>query len=386
MKFLSQLFEARGTVWKEWAFRRAFLKLVAIYLLIIALIISIFSWLVVFQVENKLKERDFNQTGPIHLTEESAREAAIALKPDGIIEQTNYEIQYGTLLYSVKFSDESTIEFDMFSGEVIPPPTTLQASFFELITDEINETIWLLGGIIFLAAGTGAVIVARITLNPIAESVRQQNQFVSDAAHELKNPLAALKTTLQTEQRASPKDAFSKDTVLDLITEVDRLIATTESLLKLEHRSNQAKSITTEPERVVSDIIARLEKLAKGKNLAFKFNSSAARTKISQADIETILYNLLHNAVKFAEPDSTITVTWEGKILSVHNTGEAIPATDQPYIFDRFYKVEKARTQGATPSSGLGLAIVKSLLEKTGSTIAVTSHPSSGTTFTVKFA
>lgn len=387
MKFLSQLFEARGTVWKERAFRRAFLKLTAVYLLIIAMVISVFSWLVVFQVENKLEEKSLHQqAGSIQITEAEALAKARSLHPNDTIDKTSYELQNGTLLFTVDFDDGSDLEFDVFTGELIVQADTPAASFYELMTDEIDEIIWLLGLVVFLAASIGAIVVVRATLSPIAESAKKQNQFVSDAAHELRNPLAALKATLQTEQRANPKHAFAKETVQDLVTEVDRLIATTESLLKLEQSHTSLDEIPVKPEELVTSVIGRLEKMAKEKGVTFKVNTSNPQTKLAQADGEAVLYNLIHNAVKFADSGSVISVTWEGKTVSVHNTGELIPESDLPRIFDRFYKVEKARTQGVTHSNGLGLAIVKSVLDKTGSKIVVTSNEKDGTTFVVNFS
>ena len=185
MKFLSQLFEARGTVWKERAFRRAFFRLTIVYLGIIAVIIAVFSALVIYSVEGKLEEQQLRQTGLIQITAEEALLEAQRLQPEQEIEDTSYELKHGTLLFTIDFADGSDLEFDMFSGEIVTQADTPAASLYELMTDEIDEVIWLLAGGIFLLASFGSIAVARTTLTPIAVSADKQTRFVSDASHEL---------------------------------------------------------------------------------------------------------------------------------------------------------------------------------------------------------
>ena len=109
-------------------------------------------------------------------------------------------------------------------------------------------------------------------------------------------------------------------------------------------------------------------------------------TPLSGTDSQTIVYNLLHNAIKFADKDSVVTIAWDKTALTVQNQGEVINPSDVPYIFDRFYKGNKSRAFTDNHSNGLGLAIVKEIVDQIGGTISVVSNKTDGTTFTVQFS
>ncbi len=386
MKFLSQLFEARGTDWTSNAFKKARLKLVALYLFILAIVIALFAYLVVLQVQEKISSEKIPANSQIVLNATEAQNEAIVLKPNETIEETQYILEENTLHYVIGFSDGEDVEVDLLTGEAqLDQDIEGGESFFELFTDEVDETIWWIGIIVFLLASTGSIYIANVTLRPIAESVRKQKQFVSDASHELRNPLASLQTTLESYIRSADKSKVLSDSVTeDLLEEVQRLIVTSESLLELEKYEKQVRNIES---CIVSHnlerVIQRLRVDVDAKNIRLVNTVSTAPLTIDSSDLDTILYNLLHNAIKFSSEHSDIKVDWNGLELTVSDTGKGIESKHIPHIFERFYKADQARLF-TTNSNGLGLALVHEIIAFYGGSITVQSTLGKGTTFTVR--
>jgi two-component system sensor histidine kinase ResE len=109
--------------------------------------------------------------------------------------------------------------------------------------------------------------------------------------------------------------------------------------------------------------------------------------------LEQVLTNLLDNAIRHSSPAEQITMrmvlqnSQEGQsiLLEIEDQGQGIPAGDLPFIFERFYKADKARTRGIATGTGLGLAIVKNIVEAHQGTVQVRSHVGKGTTFSIVF-
>ncbi len=385
MKFLSQLFEARGTNWTSKAFKAARFKLILLYLVIIALVITLFATLVVLQVNEKADSQKIPANSKIILSAQEAKNLAQTLKPKEIIEDAEYVLEENTLHYIVGFSDGEDVEVDLLIGKAqLGQDGVGGESFSELFTDDINERIGWIGISVFLLASLGSITIASMTLQPIAISIRKQKQFVSDASHELRNPLASLKTTLESYVRSSDKSlSLSESVACDLLEEVERLIATSESLLALERQEKQAKKIEfCDVSNNLARVLQSLQNDLNIKSITVIKNIASVPLKISSVDLDTILYNLLHNAVKFSGKNSEITVSWSGKELVVSDTGQGINAEHIPHIFERFYKADQARTFNSN-SNGLGLALVYEIITSYGGTIAVESTFNEGASFTV---
>lgn len=388
MKFLSQLFEARGTDSTSSAFKQARRKLIAIYLLIIAVVILLFSVLVVLQVNQRELANQFSPHTEITLNTSEAQLAASLDKPNAKITSTEYELTDGVLIYEVYFDDGDSVFVNVASGKILPNLEKVEVdSLFNKLTDDTYEIVSWLGLIVFLLASVGSIVVANITLKPIAVSVQKQKRFVSDAAHELRNPLAALQITLESYVRSDDKSLSLNESVAeDLLSEVKRLIATSESLLAFEQTEMSKKNPTScLVKKSLDEVTGRLETLLEVKNIVIEKDISDVPIRISAQDLDTILYNLLHNAIKFSHQNSTIIVVWDGSGLTVSDTGVGIEAQDLPYIFERFYKVDKARSF-TTNSSGLGLALVAEIVRSYGGTVDVQSVIGKGTKFIMRLS
>ena len=389
MKFRSQLSAVLGTDSTSNTFGKARRKLVLLYLGIIATVIGLFAFLVVLQVSDKLNEQKLPPQSQIVLNATEAQQKASALKPGRVIVDTVYALEQNTLLYKVIFDDGEDVEVDVLTGKASlgeQPNTDNDPFLLMLLTDDISEIIWLLGLFIFILASLGSIAIANMTLRPIAESVKSQKRFISDAAHELRNPLASLHTTLESYIRSNDNSkTLRRSIATDLLTEVKRLITTSEALLQFENQERRPKIIVPCP---VSDhlaiVVARLEPQLTAKQQTITPIMSEVMLPIDTQDLETILYNLLHNASKFSPAHATIKISWDGKKLRVEDTGIGIAPQHIPHLFERFYKVDQARTF-LSDSNGLGLALVHDIATMYGATVVVTSRVGVGTTFTLSF-
>ena len=300
------------------------------------------------------------------------------LFPGKEVEETEYEIEKGNLYYTVSFDDETEVKVDLFSGNAYIPEE--EDSLVEMLTDDFDERVGWIALLVFAAASVLSVYVANRTLAPIAKSLRKQKQFVADAAHELRNPLAALHARI--ESALLPGEA-KREVFTDLLSETKRLIHLSESLLRLErneHSVGQTEALSVQ--EVLPAILSRLEFSVDDKQLDIITDIDEALLILQRSDLETVLYNLLHNAIKFSHEGGPITIRWKDKKLSVADQGVGIASEKIPYIFERFYKADVARSE---EGSGLGLAIVKEIVDRNNGAITVVSTRDEGTTFTIRF-
>ena len=219
-----------------------------------------------------------------------------------------------------------------------------------------------------------------------------RRRFVSDAPHELKTPLAAIRlltdSILQTDN-IDPET--TREFVTDIGQEAERLSRITEDLLRL----TRLDSGVLDPPAVV-DVLPVLEQvmrmmslIAQEKGTELTYRSEGTCTVLSSRDeIHQIIYNLTDNAVKYSPSGSTVQVSLFREagqvVLTVEDNGAGIPEEDLPRLFERFYRVDKARSRAAG-GTGLGLAIVSDTVERRGGTVTAANRPSGGAVFTVRW-
>ena len=219
-----------------------------------------------------------------------------------------------------------------------------------------------------------------------------RRRFVSDASHELKTPLAAIRlltdSILQTEN-IDPET--TREFVTDIGQEAERLSRITEDLLRL----TRLDSGVLDPPAVV-DVLPVLEQvmrmmslIAQEKGTELTYRSEGTCTVLSSRDeIHQIIYNLTDNAVKYSPSGSTVQVSLFREagqvVLTVEDNGAGIPEEDLPRLFERFYRVDKARSRAAG-GTGLGLAIVSDTVERRGGTGTAATRPAGGAVFTVRW-
>ncbi|MDR1693156.1 MAG: HAMP domain-containing histidine kinase [Oscillospiraceae bacterium] len=221
------------------------------------------------------------------------------------------------------------------------------------------------------------------------EGLRQQ--FVSNASHELRTPLAAVRL-LADSILGTPDmpEETVREFVADIGEETDRLSRMTEKLMLLSRLDTQpGAAAVTDATPVIRRAARMLEPLARGVGVELRCElSEGCLVGCSEDDLYQILFNLMDNAVKYNKPGGGVTVlsfVRESVVtLVVADTGSGIPESDLPFIFDRFYRVDKARSRAAG-GAGLGLSIVAQTVTRIGGQVSAESGPGEGSRFTVRF-
>lgn len=227
----------------------------------------------------------------------------------------------------------------------------------------------------------------------LQQTEESRRQFVSDASHELRTPLAAIRLLSDSIlQNDMDKDTV-KEFVQDISSESDRLTRMTSKLLSLTALdTKQFESF--EPEVVnlsqcCKKAVRMLTPFAKEKG-AFIEESSEEDCYVlaREDDVFQLVLNLAENGVKYAQQDGQVRLIaysqGENAVLIVEDNGIGIPEGELERIFERFYRVDKARSREAG-GTGLGLAIVRETVEKFGGTVSATNRPQGGARFTVRF-
>ena len=244
--------------------------------------------------------------------------------------------------------------------------------------------------------GSGELRDLAVSYNVMAEQLetldQSRNQFVSNASHELKTPLATMKILLETliYQPEMPQE-LRTEFMEDMNHEINRLTDIITDLLTLTRMDNhqvQLNRETVDATHLTQDVIRLLKPMAEQHQQTLTERIAAGVTLSADASkLRQVLDNLVENAVKYTPDggDIAVTMSRQGRFVvwTVKDNGVGIPAADQGHIFDRFYRVDKARSR-ETGGTGLGLSIVRQLVTLHGGDISVQSTPGKGSTFTVK--
>lgn len=237
------------------------------------------------------------------------------------------------------------------------------------------------------AEGRALVIVLDLTESRRVETMRRD--FVTDASHELKTPVASVLASAEALQMALEHDPASSrmfsDRILSSALRLSRLISDLLDLSRLEAQEPVPDDFDLE-EVVISEV-EQYVRSARRKDIAFSVQTTAAAVKGSSAELGLAIRNLCDNALRYTEEGGRISVTLDRRngeaALTVTDTGVGIPGRDLGRIFERFYRVDVARSRG-TGGTGLGLAIVKHVAERHGGKVMVESLLGEGSTFVLR--
>lgn len=225
----------------------------------------------------------------------------------------------------------------------------------------------------------------------LQETEDARRQFVSDASHELKTPLAAIRLLTDSILQTENVDRETvREFVSDIGNEAERLSHITEDLLRLTRLDSgqiEAPSIV-EVEPVLDRVVRMLRPVADEKEISLLLAcSSGACVLTSPGELHQILYNLSENAIKYNRQGGFVRITAamddETTTITVDDNGIGIPPEDLPRVFKRFYRVDKARSREAG-GTGLGLAIVNDTVSRRGGTVWAENLSEGGTRFVVK--
>jgi len=222
-------------------------------------------------------------------------------------------------------------------------------------------------------------------------SEQKRSRFVSDASHELKTPLASIKLLSDSILQYDMDIETVREFVGDIGDEAERLNRMTAKLLSL----TKAEGIPSEESEIImmAPTINRVARMLRSNTLKAKITFQLELEQdcpilIMEDDLYQIVFNLIENGIKYNQPGGSLTVHLsreeDNAVLKVIDTGMGIPEEAIGHVFERFYRVDKARSR-ATGGSGLGLAIVRTIVQRNRGEIYVSSIVGQGTTFTVVF-
>lgn len=222
-------------------------------------------------------------------------------------------------------------------------------------------------------------------------SEQRRRQFVSDASHELKTPLTSIKLLSDSILQNDMDSDTIREFVEDIGNEADRLTRMSQKLLSLTKMDagKEADREVVDISETTDHVLRMLAPVARLNQITLEnLTGPGATILMIEDDLYQILFNLVENGIKYNRPGGTLAVDLERQaddwILSVSDTGVGIPQEAIPYIFDRFYRVDKARSRQAG-GSGLGLSIVHDMVLRNYGVISVAPRPEGGTCFTVVF-
>ena len=262
--------------------------------------------------------------------------------------------------------------------------------------DAEAERLWWLGHGVFALAMLGMAAaswwLAGLAMAPLLEAYRRQQQFSADVAHELRTPLANLLAVVEAEHNGPPPGTLagsSLDRVLVQGRRLQRLIADLLLLASLERPCPQSLKAVCDLAEITADVVEDFGEAATAAGVTLQQASHApgARVLGIASELSRLVINLLSNAIQHSPAGGTVRLELEQRgseiSLRIRDSGPGIPALEQARIFDRFTRVDPARSrqQGGT---GLGLAIAQAIARRHGGLITVRSTPGEGSTFSVQ--
>jgi two-component system phosphate regulon sensor histidine kinase PhoR len=263
-----------------------------------------------------------------------------------------------------------------------------------------DRTIRLRGTALRDLSGEGGAV---IVLNDVTTMERLENirrDFVANVSHELKTPIASIKGFVETLLDGAGDDPADQRRFLNIIArQADRLASIIEDLLALS-RIEQSEGTGNLPKELVrmADLLSAVtvDCLPRAGDRSIRLDvtcDESIQAEVNAPLLEQALINLIDNASKYSDPGRTVWITVAVKpeaaehakavVITVRDEGCGIDAEHLPRLFERFYRVDKARSR-KLGGTGLGLSIVKHIVQAHGGTVAVESEPGVGSTFTIQ--
>jgi len=240
---------------------------------------------------------------------------------------------------------------------------------------------------LLIAAG-GGYLLARKSLEPIRSAFASQRSFMADASHELRTPVAIIQGEADVALSRPRSSADYRESIEIMQKAARKLTRIVQDLFLLARSDAGRYPITLGRfylEELLADCIRSMKRLADAKSI--EVTCEAPHDLMVLADeelVQRLLMNLVDNALRFTPEGGRVVVratsTADACTIEVRDTGPGIRAEDQPHVFERFFRSERARTAGG---AGLGLAIVRWVAEAHGGTVRIARSDERGTTFVV---
>lgn len=226
-------------------------------------------------------------------------------------------------------------------------------------------------------------------LDELDQSFKRQQQFVFDASHEMRTPIQAIEGHLSLIKRWGKNDPEVLEESIDVsIEELARMKKMMEELLQLARQEEDGMIGSVEAIELLQDLKREFEMRSDNIKVAIQSSVEKLPIHITEQAFLQIARNLLENSVRYSNGETNITITIfcedNNNVLEFADNGIGISAEHLPYIFDRFYRVDGARSS-SSGGTGLGLSITKMLISKYNGEVNVQSEVGKGTKFSVKF-
>lgn len=241
---------------------------------------------------------------------------------------------------------------------------------------------------IIIISSALSYLLASYTLRPIRRSLLLQKTFSENAAHELRTPLAVIKSEIEVLLRNSNSSKEdTQETLKDIVEEVDRLSFMTNDLLLLARfgQNSTTKRDNIDLSEIVRKIVNKITPLAESKGVKVELISNAdnqAKINGDKLALDRVFLNILQNAITHTQAEGKIAVVINSKekdfVVSIKDTGRGIKSKDLPHVFERFYKGNESQ------GTGLGLPIVKEIVDSHDGEVVIRSKEGEGTEVVIK--
>lgn len=304
------------------------------------------------------------------------------------IERMLSEVKTKVSIYLIVTSAIIIIASYMISGFITQPIKELTDVIKKMSQGHLDQRVKVRGSKELRQLGEAFNIMSE----KLENLDRARNEFVSNASHELKTPLSAIKVLTESLIHMGVDDpSVYREFLEDIDSEIDRLNAIINDLLTLVKIDTEGEVLKQEPVdlvELVDSTLKGLQILAHRKNIRLEAFYDDRLTVYGDATrLRQVVSNIVDNAIKYTPEGGRVTVEvykgTDNAVVKVSDTGIGIPAKDLPHIFDRFYRVDKARSR-ATGGTGLGLSIAQKIVLQHGGNIRVVSEEGKGSAFYIE--
>ncbi|QQS38855.1 HAMP domain-containing histidine kinase [Candidatus Woesebacteria bacterium] len=284
-------------------------------------------------------------------------------------------------------------QFERFENAPPRPmglPPTISSEELKYQKKQLVVSLALINMAILAVAGGASYFLSGKTLKPIGKMIGEQNQFISDASHELRTPIATLKAEMEAallENNLTKESAKSLiKSNLEEINDINILVNSLLHLTKVHHEKTSEGHVKHFIGDDISSAIRKLTTQATVKSIKLIDNVPRVKVLGNPDELKELFVIIIDNAIKYSKSNTKVSIKGERNKdninVKITDQGIGISKSDLPKIFDRFYRAEKSRSE--TEGFGLGLAIAKSIVVNHRGTIKAESKPGKGTSICVE--
>lgn len=257
--------------------------------------------------------------------------------------------------------------------------------------DRLKLNLLIINLTILFGSALAGYFLAGRTPRPIQEMVLNQKRFISDASHELRTPITAIKTETEVNLFAKHLDLKSaKKTLISNLEELDKMESLINYFLSLSRYEDFQSNLEIEKlnlKTIIESAVQGLDNQAKSKKIELNCHLTDVQIFGNKTSLIQLITILTDNAIKYSQPKSQIELILSTQnhlaVVKVRDQGNGIKASDLPYIFNRFYRADSSRSKDKISGFGLGLAIAKSIVSRHQGKISAESELGKGSTFSV---